>query len=99
MVTLDPNGITPGVHHVKVEMNEVSSLTKKQISVVKETIVDFKKQNKKSKLRKIHLVKKVEGQGIVIISNKEDDITGVIEANMKTICFQREMLGRMALRF
>jgi len=80
-VTLNPNGITSGVHLVKVEMNEVSSLRKKQIYVVKETIVDFQKQNKASRLRKIQLVKKVEGQGIVIISNK--DITGVIEANMK----------------
>ncbi len=82
-VTLDPNGITPGLHVVKVEMKEVSSLTKKQIYVVKETIVDFKKQNKKIRLRKINLIKKVEGQGIVIISNKEGDITEVIEANMK----------------
>jgi hypothetical protein len=86
-VTLNPNGITSGVHLVKVEMNEVSSLRKKQIYVVKETIVDFQKQNKASRLRKIQLVKKVEGQGIVIISNK--DITGVIEANMKNDLFSK----------
>ena len=28
-VTLDTNGLTPGLHVVKVEMKEVSSLTKK----------------------------------------------------------------------
>ena len=82
-VTLDPNGITPGLHLVKVEMKEVSSLNTKQIDVVKETMVDFEKQIKKSRLRKIQLVKKVECQGIVIISNKEKDIIGIIEANKK----------------
>ena len=82
-VTLDPNGIIPGLHLVKVEMKEVSSLNTKQIDVVKETMVDFEKQIKKLRLRKIQLVKKVEGQGIVIISNKDKDIIGIIKANKK----------------
>lgn len=82
-VTLDPNGITPGLHLVKVEMKEVSSLRKKQIDVVKEIMVDFERQIRKSRLRKIKLVKKVEGQGIVIISNKDKDIIGIIRANKK----------------
>ena len=46
-------------------------------------ITDFEKQIKKSRLRKIQLVKKVEGQGIVIISNKDKDIIGIIKANKK----------------
>ena len=82
-VTLDPNGINPGLHLVKVEMKEVSSLRKKQIGIVKETMVDFEKQIKKSRLRKIQLVKKVEGQGIVIISSKDKDIIEIIKANKK----------------
>jgi len=82
-VTLDPNGITSGLHLVKVEMKEVSSLRTKQIGIVKEIMVDFEKQIKKSRLRKIQLVKKVEGQGIVIISNKDKDIIGIIKANKK----------------
>ena len=82
-VTLDQNGITPGLHLVKVEMKEVSSHRTKQIDVVKETMVDFEKQIKKSRLRKIQLVKKVEGQGIVIISSKDKDIIGIIKANKK----------------
>jgi len=46
-------------------------------------MVDFEKQIKKSRLRKIQLVKKVEGQGIVIILNKDNDIIGILEANKK----------------
>ena len=64
-------------------MKEVSSLRTKQIGIVKETMVDFEKQIKKSRLRKIQLVKKVEGQSIVIISNKDKDIIGIIKANKK----------------
>lgn len=82
-VTIDPNGISPGLHLVKVEMNELSSFKKEQVYAMQEINVEYKRENRKTRLRKIPLVKKVEGQGIVIISSKENDITQLIGVNRK----------------
>ena len=82
-VTIDPNGISPGLHFVKVEMNELSSVEKEQVYALKEINVEYQQENRKARLRKNPLFKKVEGQGIVIISRKENDVTKLIGVNMK----------------
>ena len=70
-VTIDPNGISHGLHLVKVEMNDLWSFKKEQVYAIQEITVEYQQENRKKRLRKIPLVKQVEGHGIVIISKKK----------------------------
>ena len=89
-VTIDPNGISPGLHLVKVEMNDLWSFKKEQVYAIQEITVEYQQENRKKRLRKILLVIKVEGQGIVIISSKENDINKVIGVNLKRYLFSKK---------
>jgi len=40
-VTIDPNGISPDLHLVKVEMNDLWSFKKEQVYAIQEIIVEY----------------------------------------------------------
>jgi hypothetical protein len=71
-------------------MNDLWSFKKEQVYAIQEITVEYQQENRKKRLRKIPLVKKVEGQGIVIISSKETDITKVIGVNLKRDLFSKK---------
>ena len=81
--TLDSNGVSPGSHIVKVEVCEVSSFRKKLVYTLNETTVEYNPPTREERLRKVLTIKKVEGQGISVISEKEKDLYREIEDSIK----------------
>jgi len=51
-VTIDPNGISPDLHLVKVEMNDLWSFKKEQVYAIQEITVEYQQENRKKKIKK-----------------------------------------------
>jgi hypothetical protein len=80
---LDLNGIEPGPHAVKVEMYELSSSGQTCVYTLKEVTIEYHPQKRESRLKKIPIVKRIEGAGIAVVSNSEKAIYREIEDTMK----------------
>lgn len=81
--TLDLNGVSTGKHPVKAEMYEVSSHGEKHSHAMKEATIEYLQQSRESRLRRVPMVKRVEGQGVAIVSDREKYIYREIEDIMK----------------
>ena len=82
-VTLSLRGLQSGTFPVKVEMYEVMSSREKRGYTEKEIEVEYTSQTKKAKLREIPIVKKVEGDGIAIVSDSEKLLYKEMQETMK----------------
>jgi hypothetical protein len=81
--SLDLNGMRPGLHAVKVEMYELSSSGQICAYTLKEATVEYLPQKRESRLRKVPIVRRIEGEGIVVVSDSEKDIYREIENTME----------------
>ena len=57
--------------------------TKNLVLTIKETTVEYRPPTREERLRKVFTIKKVEGQGITILSKKEKDLYKEIENSIK----------------
>ena len=72
--TLSLRALPSGTYPVKVEIYELMSSQEKRGYAEKEVKVEYTPQTKKAKLREIPIVKKIEGEGIAIVSDIEKHI-------------------------
>jgi hypothetical protein len=88
---LDMRGISAGSHSIKVEMHEPSASGEKRSRSAKEVAIIYQPQSRESRLIKIPIVKKIEGEGITIVSESEKDIYREIEeAEKRELASQRD---------
>jgi hypothetical protein len=80
---LDLNGMEAGPHAVKVEMYEPSSSGQMCAYTLKEAMIEYFPQKRESRLKKVPTVKRIEGEGIAVVSDSEKDIYREIEDAMK----------------
>jgi hypothetical protein len=80
---VDLNGMEPGPHAVKVEMYELSSSGQMCAYTLKEATIEYLPQKRESRLKKVPIVKRIEGEGIAVVSDSEKDIYREIEDTMK----------------
>jgi hypothetical protein len=84
-------GISAGSHSIKVEMHEPSASGEKRSRSAKEVAIIYQPQSRESRLIKIPIVKKIEGEGITIVSESEKDIYREIEeAEKRELASQRD---------
>jgi hypothetical protein len=81
--SLDLSGINQGSHSVKVEMYEPSSSGENCACTVKEATVEYFPQSRESRLKKVPIVKRIEGEGIAVVSDSEKDVYREIEETEK----------------
>ena len=82
-VTLDLKEIPEGQHSVKVEIYELWEFIEKHENVKKEIIFEYTPETKKANLRKIPIIKRIEGEGVAVISDSEKDVYREIQETMK----------------
>jgi hypothetical protein len=80
---LDLNAIEPGHHAVKVEMYELLSSGQTCAYTLKEATIECPPQKRESRLKKVSIVKRIEGEGIAVVSESEKAIYREIEDTMK----------------
>ena len=83
--TLKTNEVKPGPHAVKVEMVEVSIFRKTLACAIKETIVEYHPLSREERLRKVLTIKKIEDQGITVVSENDKEIYQELENSIKKI--------------
>lgn len=81
--TLDLKGINAGIHIIKAEMYEPSFYGKKYCYTENEVPIEYTPDDRKTTLRKIPIVKSMEGKGIAILSDSEKKLYREIDENQK----------------
>ncbi len=81
--TLDLQETPMGTHSIKVEMYEPWSITEKHNQTEKETKIEYTPETKKATLRRIPTIKKIEAEGIAIISADEKQLYQEMQETMK----------------
>lgn len=81
--TLDLQGLPLGTHSVKVGMYELFSFIEKRNHAEKEISIEYTPETKKAMLKEVPIVKKIEGEGIAIVSDSEKRIYREIEKKEK----------------
>jgi hypothetical protein len=81
--SFDLNGMKPGPYVVKVEMYELSSSGQMNSYTLKEATVEYLPQKRESRLKRVPIVRKIEGEGIAVVSNSEKDMYREIEDTME----------------
>lgn len=80
---VDMNGMEPGPHAVKVEMYELPSSGQICAYTLKEATIEYLPQKRESKPKRVPIVKRIEGEGIAVVSESEKDIYRKIEETME----------------
>jgi hypothetical protein len=89
--TLDLQGLPSGTHSIIVEMYELWSFLEKHTHTEKEITIEYTPQTKKATLKEVPIIKKIEAEGIVIVSDSEKHIYQEIqETRKKEIASERE---------
>jgi hypothetical protein len=89
--TLDLQGLPSGTHSIKVEMYELWSFLEKHNHTEKEITIEYTPQTKKAMLKEVPIIKKIEGEGIAIVSESEKHIYQEMqETRKKELASERE---------
>ena len=89
--TLDLKGTPSGTHFLKAEIYEFMFSKKKQSHTEKEIKKEYTPQTKITNLREIPIVRKIEGEGIVVISeNEKQTYHEMKETRRKELASKRE---------
>ena len=67
---LDMRGIAAGAHTIRVEVHDLFS----SCAGIREEAVDYVPVDRKAAYRKIPIVKKIQGEGIAVVSESEKNI-------------------------
>ena len=81
--TFDLNNIGTGQYPVKVELYEQASNGEEHPYTKEETTINYTREHRESRLRRIPAVKKVEGQGVAIVSDSEKNLYHEIDETQK----------------
>jgi hypothetical protein len=80
---LDLQGLPSGTHSIKIEMKERWSFLEKHNHTEKEITIEYTLQTKKAMLKELPIIKKIEGEGIAIVSDREKHIYQEIQETRK----------------
>jgi hypothetical protein len=80
---LDMNGVSAGLHLIKLELYEPSSSGQKLCQTMREMTVDYLPQTRQSRLVRVPTVKSVAGADLAVVSNSQKDIYDELRETQK----------------